>query len=109
MYHMTSATLERNLSDFLRKSGDVLEEVDHHDVLLRRRDGHDVLLVRADREQTIREAVDLSSALLARMAREHTAELAETLSEVLPWIEFLPEDDRREFAAEFIATARACA
>lgn len=109
MHYMTGATLERNLSDFLRKSGDVLEEIDQHDVLLRRRDGHDVLLVRADREQTIRQTVELSLAMLARMARDHGGELTEVLTEGLPWIALLPAEDRREFSEEFINVARACA
>jgi hypothetical protein len=50
------AAYERNFSDLLRKSGEVLDKVDRHDVPLHRRDGHDLLLVRADREETVRDA-----------------------------------------------------
>jgi hypothetical protein len=105
---MTTATRERSLSDFLRKSGEVLDEVDEHDVLLRRRDGHDVLLVRADREEVVREAVDISSNLLVQVARAHAHELANGLRDRLPWLRFLPDSDQEQFIADFIGTAQAC-
>ncbi len=105
---MATATSERNFSELLRKSGDVLDEVDRHDVLLRRRDGHDLLLVRADREETVRDAVGAASSVLALMARTHLREMADGLPEALPWLRMLPSDDLRQFTKEFVEIAEAC-
>jgi hypothetical protein len=105
---MTSVALERNFSDLLRKSGEVLDEVDRQDVLLRRRDGHDVLLVRADREETVRDAIGVASSVLARMVGRHLADMAKGLPEAMPWLRLLPERDLEEFIKEFIEVAEAC-
>lgn len=105
---MSAATVEHNFSEFLRKSGDILREVEDHDVLLRRRDGADLMLVRADREAVVRDTVGLSSSLLGWFARTHARELAEGLPEALPWLHFLPERDRAEFAEELVRMLEAC-
>ena len=102
------ATIERNLSDFLRKSGDVLRDVEDHDVLLRRRDGADLLLVRADREAVVRNTVGLSSGFLSWFARAHAHDLVVGLPEVLPWLRFIPENDRETFSRDFVQTLEAC-
>lgn len=108
MLDMSRATVERNLSDFLRRSGDVLREVEDHDVLLRRRDGADLMLVQADRETVIRDAVGLSSGFMSWFARMHASELIAGLPDVLPWLRFLPEGDRESFAQELVQTLEAC-
>lgn len=104
-----SAAVERNLSDFLRRSGEVLREVEDHDVLLRRRDGADLMLVRADREEIVRDTVGLSSGFLSWFARAHASTLTAGLPEVLPWARFLTQDDRELFARELVETLEACA
>jgi hypothetical protein len=105
---MSAATVERNFSDFLRKSGDVLREVEDHDVLLRRRDGADLMLVRADREEVVRDTVGLSSGFMSWFARAHARELVAGLPEVLPWLRFLPDGDRETFSRELVETLEAC-
>ncbi len=97
-----------NFSDLLRKSGEVLDEVDRRDVLLRRRDGHDLLLVRADREERVRETVAAASSMLAHMARTHLHEMADGLPDALPWLRILPRDDLERFTKEFVEIAEAC-
>jgi hypothetical protein len=108
MLNMSPATVERNLSDFLRKSGDVLREVEEHDVLLRRRDGADLMLVRADREEVVRDTVGLSSGFMSWFARAHAPEFLAGLPDVLPWLRFLPDDDREAFSRELVQTLEAC-
>jgi hypothetical protein len=105
---MSAATVERNFSDLLRRSGDVLREVEDHDVLLRRRDGADLMLVRADREEIVRDTVGLSSGFMSWFARAHVRELVAGLPEVLPWLRFLPDGDRETFSREFVETLEAC-
>jgi hypothetical protein len=108
MLNMSPATVERNFSDFLRKSGDVLREVEDHDVLLRRRDGADLMLVRADREKVVRDTVGLSSGFMSWFARVHARELVAGLPDVLPWLRFLPDGDRETFTSEFVQMLEAC-
>lgn len=108
MLSMSAATVERNFSDFLRRSGDVLRDVEDHDVLLRRRDGADLLLIRADREEVVRDTVGLSSGFMSWFARAHARELVAGLPEVLPWVRFLPDGDRETFSREFVETLEAC-
>ncbi len=105
---MATVALERNFSDLLRKSGEVLDDVDRQDVLLRRRDGHDLLLVRADREETVRDAVGVASSVLARMVGRHLADMAEGLPDAMPWLRLLPASDLEEFTREFVEVAEAC-
>lgn len=105
---MSAATVERNFSDLLRKSGEVLREVEDHDVLLRRRDGADLMLVRADREELVRDTVALSSGFMSWFARSYADELVDGLPDVLPWLRFLPERDQEAFGREFVQTLEAC-
>jgi hypothetical protein len=105
---MATAAHTRNFSDLLRKSGEVLDEVDRHDVLLHRRDGHDLLLVRADREETARDAVVAASSVLAHLARTHLREMAAGLPDALPWLRMLPRSDLEQFTKEFVEVAEAC-
>ena len=105
---MATAAYTRNFSDLLRKSGEVLDEVDRHDVLLHRRDGHDLLLVRADREKTVRDAVGAASSVLAHLARTHLREMAAGLPDALPWLRMLPRSDLEQFTKEFVEVTEAC-
>jgi hypothetical protein len=101
---MTPAAVERNVSDFLRKSGDVLRAVEEHDVLLRRRAGAGPAAGPRRSRGGSRDTVGLSSDLLSRFARSH----AQAPVEVLPWLRFLPAEDRRRFSEQFVPTLEAC-
>ncbi|MBI4897414.1 MAG: hypothetical protein HY827_03500 [Actinobacteria bacterium] len=104
----TVAYTEHTLSDFLRKSGDVLRDVDERAVLLRRRDGADLILLRADHESETRETIELSAQVLNWLSHSQPENFADALLEIFPWTTFLPEEDRSEFASDFIRTLRAC-
>ncbi len=53
-HYLLMSTLSHPFSHFLRKSGDVLDQVEVMDVHLGRRDGSDVMLVKTSREDSIR-------------------------------------------------------
>lgn len=106
------AVVERSLTDMLRSSGDVLREAEQHDVLLRRRDGADMLLVEAKRAEALRDGFADAARIIASLSADRAQmvdSLVGTLPLALPWTQFLPEEDRREFLREFAATAAACA
>lgn len=101
---------EHTLTFMLRNSGDVLAEVEHRDVVLRRRDGEDLFLGLRSREQSVREALGvLARLLLAASADPDTRQrVAGALSASLPWSTFLPDDERNDFFEALTTTAAAC-
>jgi hypothetical protein len=76
-----------------------------------RRDGEDLILESARRADADEEGVLLAARLLfVLLNTENAGELVvAALPEVVPWVRFLPGDQVREFATEFVETARACA
>ncbi|WP_018352175.1 hypothetical protein [Longispora albida] len=78
---------------------------------LRRRDAFDLVLMSAERADQEGEVVDLTARLLAAVIREKGGAevVARVLPDVLHWVRFLPDDDKSEFAAEFVDTAEAAA
>ena len=94
----------------LRNSGDVLAEVEHRDVVLRRRDGEDLFLSLRSREESVRDALGVLARLLlaASVDPETRKRVAGALSASLPWTTFLPENERSEFFEALTSTAAAC-
>jgi hypothetical protein len=101
---------EHTFSHMLRNSGEVLAEVEHRDVVLRRRDGEDLFLGLRSREESVRDALGVLARLLlaASVDPDTRARVATALSASLPWTIFLPEDERAEFFEALTATAAAC-
>jgi hypothetical protein len=99
---------ETTFSAMLRESGEVLREVDKHDVLLHRRDGADVMLVRADREAGVRESLGATAQLLSLLPDDVLREYVPELTRKMPWLRFLPPDDRVTFVRELVEAAEAC-
>ena len=101
---------QHSFSHFLRSSGSVLEEVEHGDVHLDRRDGEDVVLVSSRREDSIRESLDMSVRTLAVVFRspEMRTSAMSAFVEALPWVGWLSKADRSEFIDSFLSTSQAC-
>lgn len=103
--------IERNVSDMIRSSGEVLREAERQDVVLRRRDGADMMLVDLEREQGIRQSLSDAARIIAGFGGGSKASvkyLAASLPAALPWTRFLPPAERLAFLGEFAATATAC-
>lgn len=102
--------VERNFSELLRASGEVLREAERRDVLLRRRDGADMMLVEAEREGGLRDALAMSVQILGAIVVHKLSpdDLVERLADVAPWTSFLPLAAREEFLVEFLRTSMAC-
>lgn len=100
---------ERPFSDLLRHPKDVAIEVDEGDVVLRRRDEPDLRLTRADRETERAAAFAAFGRTLRNLAVHNPRALGEALGDAFPWLEFLPDPDRRAFVEEFSRVAAAAA
>ena len=110
MYVVAMSLVEHTFTHMLRNSGDVLAEVEHRDIVLRRRDGEDLFLGLRSREASVRDALGmLARLLLAASVDSKTREsVAGALSASLPWTTFLPADERAEFFDALASTAAAC-
>ncbi len=102
---------EHTFTHMLRNSGEVLAEVEHRDVVLRRRDGADLFLGLRSREESVRDALGVLARLLlaASVDPDTRQRVAGALSASLPWTTFLPDDERGEFFEALTATVAACA
>jgi len=101
---------EFTFSYMLRNSGEVLDVVEHADVRLERRDGSDLLVGTVAREEAVRDSLDMASRVLALMLSDErlAGEVMDAMKEALPWVGWLDDADRREFADAFVRTASAC-
>jgi Family of unknown function (DUF6247) len=104
---------EVNLSDLLNKPKATLARLaSNRRLLLRRRDDEDLVLTTAERAAQDTAVVRDTTRLFAEMMRADPAVMTlavQVLPTVFPWIRHLPEDERGEFAAEWLATLTAAA
>lgn len=89
-------------SAFLRGPSAVLPEVEKADVVLERRDGEDLVLTTAGRSQAFAEGLDISVNTLRRLAVSHREIVRDSLADALPWVEWLPESERRDCLDELL-------
>ncbi|GIH72385.1 hypothetical protein Mth01_46380 [Sphaerimonospora thailandensis] len=106
-----SVTATATFSTFLRSPSSVIEMLDEGgDVVLLRRDGEPLRLSKArEAEQEVDTLQALAQLIAASLDDEVCDRLAARLGEPFPWIGLLPPQRQREFVAEFLRTARACA
>ena len=99
------------LSSFVRDYRPVVDSLDDGEVVLSQRGGEPLLLSSLRRRESDRHAVAALSHLLAHaLQRSEVVDvLAESLGDEYPWLEFLPEHERRTFLDEFFRVLRASA
>lgn len=103
-------TTEVQWSELQRDPKGVAALADRGDVRVRRRDGVPLLLVREDRAGASAEgAVTAARALRNALAHLSAAGTLESLREEFPWLDLLPDEDRRQFAADFVRAVQASA
>lgn len=106
-----NATITRTVqsSELSRNSREVFQAADEGPVVVTRRDGDDLILAKREDVETEREGVELASHLVAASLAPGDLPFAERLGAVFPWMEFLSDAGRAEFADEIVRVARACA
>ena len=104
------ATTTETFSTFLRSPNDVIDKLDEGDVVLTRRGAESLRLSKAQDAEVESETLQALAQLVSLSLDDETADrIAGHVAEPFPWIEFLPLQRRREFVAEFLRVARACA
>lgn len=102
---MVTAMPSVTWSAFQRDAKSVAERADESDILLERRDGPDLVLGNAERHEAVLEGLSVMSKLVSALIDVPAFRDGLTEPSVLPWIRFLSEADRRQFAREFVETA----
>lgn len=102
-FRLTVVTTEVQWSELQRDPRGVAALADRGDVRVRRRDGVPLLLVREDSASSAADGA-LSAARALRNALAHLSadEAVDALVEEFPWVDLLPEADRRRFVADFV-------
>lgn len=96
-------------SAFLRGPSQVLPSLTDADVILERRDEENLVLTRAERFDAVNSGLRIAARSLAVLARRHPELAEEALAEELPWLTWLPAEERplcvRELLADLLAGA----
>lgn len=96
-------------SAFLRGPSQVLPSLADADVILERRDEENLVLTRVERFEAVATGLRIAARSLAILARRHRDLAEEVLAEELPWLSWLPADERpncvRELLADLVAGA----
>lgn len=96
-------------SSFLRGPSQILPSLTDADVILERRDEENLILTRAERFEATATGLRFAARSLAILARRHREPAEEALAEELPWLTWLPEEERltcvRELLADLMAGA----
>jgi hypothetical protein len=109
-FRLVGVTTEVQWSELQRDPKGVAALADRGDVRVRRRDGVPLLLVREDSASSAADGA-LSAARALRNALAHLSAdaAADTLVEEFPWVDLLPQADRRRFVADFVRAVGASA
>lgn len=94
-------------SAFLRGPSDVLPSLHHADVILERRGEENLVLMREERFEAALAGLRLAARSLAILADRHQRLAEEVLAEELPWLHWLPEDERPVCLRELLRDLRA--
>lgn len=96
-------------SSFLRGPSQILPSLADADVILERRDEENLILTRAERFEAVTTGLRIAARSLAILARRHRDLAEEALAEELPWLTWLPVNERlacvRELLADLLAGA----
>lgn len=96
-------------SDLSRHSADVLRAAEEGPVEITRRDGESLVLTRKSDHERQFTVLNLAADLIAASLGPDDVPFVERLQSRLPWMAFLSDGGRTEFARSIVATARACA
>lgn len=89
-------------STLARDAGSVFPALADSDVILERRDGENLILMRAERFEAARQTLSIAARSLSILARRHRDLAEEALSEELPWLVWLPAEERPQATSELL-------
>lgn len=101
--------IERTFTEFLRQPKEVVANLAHHDVVLRRRNAPDLFLSLAASDLSRAKTIECLARLLCKISADSPEAMDDAIDAAFPWVEFLSADGRREFAEDLTRTILASA
>jgi hypothetical protein len=95
------------MSDLSRRTTEITALLDDDDVILGRRDAADLYLSTRERHEREVQGLRVTTRTLARMAAERPDLAGDALMDTLPWMAWLPDDDRVACLQELLRDLRA--
>lgn len=89
-------------SKLARDAGSVFPALDDSDVILERRDAENLVLMRIGRFEAARQALVIAARSLSILAHRHRDLAEEALAEELPWLVWLPAEERPQAVGELL-------
>lgn len=99
---MSLGAIKMSYSSFLRGPTTATAAVETHDVVLERRDGVDLVLTTVERAAANDDALGLGALMLRSICRSNPDMVAAALEEQLPWLAWLPPQDRVACTTELV-------
>jgi hypothetical protein len=96
--------IEHPFSELMRQPRRVVKDLEHGDVILRRRGAPDLRLTRVDRDDQRADAYAMVGRALRNLAVHSPAALGAALLDELSWTSLLPPSDRAAFIDDFTRT-----
>ena len=104
------ATAEATLTEFLRDPNAVVDRLEQTDVVLHRLNADDLRLSLESRSEAVATSVGfLGRVFRAALADDVVRKRLRLAAAGIPWLSFLPEQEREEFLDEFFRVAEASA
>lgn len=98
-----------NWTDVLRDSKKVHRLVEKEDIVVARRGRSPIRITTEERSRAATSGLDVATRVLAELGHLASQQLCQSLGHQFPWVRFLPDDAKMEFALAFADTASACA
>jgi hypothetical protein len=103
-----SPSAEATLTDFLRDPKGVVDRLEHVDVVLHRRNAEDLRLSLESRTEAVADGVRFLARMLSMALTDPAVrDRLHASAEAIPWVSFLPVQQRQQFLAEFFRIAEA--
>lgn len=101
--------IERTFTEFLRQPKEVVANLAHHDVVLRRRNAPDLYLSLAASDISRAKTIECLARLLRKIAADSPEAMDDAIEAAFPWVEFLSTGELRNFAEDLTQTILASA
>jgi hypothetical protein len=106
-YSVAVTTKVFSYSSFLRGPSEVLPSLDEGDVVLERRDAESLVVTRHDRYAARLFGMGVATRMLVHLVNEDPERAARLVSDEMPWLIWLPEDERARCVHELVANLAA--
>jgi hypothetical protein len=106
-YPVVMSTKVFPYSSFLRGPSEVLPSLEEGDVVLERRDDESLVVTRHDRYEARLFGMGVATRVLVHLVNEDPDRAVRLIADEMPWLIWLPEDERATCVQELVANLAA--